>query len=103
MDDSQDEGYARVRVYDNGMFIFNGNDWKREVIIEEDEFQKRLFDKILTRLNSEWAHDQVYCSFIGFKAKMERMLDAANVLPGFWVVEEMRVTQLPPEEPGEFY
>lgn len=103
MDNAQDEGYARVRVYDNAMYVFNGNDWKREVIIEEDEFQTELFEEILGRLNSEWAHHQVYCSFIGFEAKMKRMLAGAHLLPGAWVVEEMRVAPLPPEEPGHFY
>lgn len=99
---SPDKAFARVRIFDNGMFHFDGQDWTREVIIQEDPFQKEVFDDILERLNSEWAHHQIYSGFIGFEAKMQKMLDAAGIFDEDIKIEEKHV---PPvhEEPGHFY
>ena len=100
---SPDKAYAKVRIYENGMYIFDGQDWTREVIIQEDSFQKELFDEILERLNSDWAHHQIYSGFIGFRAKMNRMLDAAGFPEGCWKLEEIHIPPYPPAEPGLIY
>ncbi|TDU62549.1 hypothetical protein EI77_04651 [Prosthecobacter fusiformis] len=99
---SPDKAFARVRIYENGMFIFDGQDWTREVIIQEDPFQQRLFDNILKRLNSEWAHHQIFSGFIGFAEKMEKMLNAAGIIIDDIKIEEMYVPSVE-EEPGHFY
>ena len=100
---SPDKAYAKVRLLKNGIFFFDGQDWTREIRKDEVPHQTRLYDEILERLNSDWAHHQIYSGFIGFEAKMFRMLDAAGFPEGNWKIEEIHIPPYPPEEPGHFY
>ena len=95
--------YAKVRLLKNGIYFFDGQDWTREIRRDEVPHQTELYDGILERLNSDWAHNQIYSSFIGFRAKMNRMLDAAGFPEGYWKLEEIHIPPYPPAEPGLIY
>jgi hypothetical protein len=99
---SPEKAYAKIRIHDYGHFIFDGLNWTREISIDEQPHQREVFDEILERLNSEWAHHQIFSGFIGFEEKMQKMLTAAGIFPNRWKIEEMYVPSVE-EEPGHFY